>query len=587
MKRKDLIKIIKSLSAVNVDNLIEMLNLKKPSTIKKLKKLIASLVKTKKIMFDENNNLILLKEKTEPQIEQNKPKIRNVNKNKKTTLKATDDFYIITDKYKIRREFPENVLKEAEALKSKIDNSSRLDLREEMIFTIDGVDAKDLDDAVSIEKTKNGWKLGVHIADVSFYVPKNSKLDKEAKKRGNSYYFINKVVPMFPFTLSNELCSLNPNEDKLTMSIFVNLTKDGEIIDYKIFKSIIKSKYRLTYDYVQSYLDGEVEITDKKLKESLDEMNILFRILNKKRIENGSIDFDFKEQKIELDENDEPVKVWLKERKDSERIIEEFMLLANKCIAMFLSEKEISLYRVHENPEEQKLRSFMRMALKLGHKIQGNPIPGPFEIQKILKEVKDKPHKELINHILLRSMQQARYQTENFGHYGLGFEFYTHFTSPIRRYADLIVHRLVKHFLFENNTTIPYSHDELSKIANHISATERIAMEMEREFYKIKSLRFLKGMEGKSFNAMITGMIDLGIFAQIEKYGIEGMIRFADIEDDYYIFDEANYCAIGKRTRKKFTIGDKIKVEIVSVKIEKGFLNLKLVEKEKNRVTGT
>ncbi|MGC8770790.1 MAG: ribonuclease R [Brevinematia bacterium] len=585
MKRKDLIKIIKSFSSISFDKLIEVLNVKKPSNIKKMKKLVSSLVKNKEITIDDEKNLIVLKEKEII----HKDKKENVKKSKtppdKTKFTAKDDFYIITEKYKIRREFPESVLKEANELNFKVDEEKRLDLRKKMIFTIDGADAKDLDDAVSIDTKSTGFRLGVHIADVSFYVSKNSKLDKEAKKRGNSYYFINKVVPMFPFALSNHLCSLNPNEDKLTLSIFMDIDKNGEIKKYEIFPSIICSKYRLTYDYVESYLRGEVEIEDKNLKKSLDEMNVLFRILNKRRIENGSIDFDFKEQKIELDDNDEPVKVWLKERLDAERIIEEFMLAANKCVAKFLSEREISLYRVHEEPEEHKLRSFMRMALRLGHKIQGNPVPDAFAIQKILKEVKDKPHKELINHILLRSMQQARYQTENFGHYGLGFEFYTHFTSPIRRYADLIVHRLIRHFLFEKDKPLPYSKDELSKIATHISNTERIAMEMEREFYKIKSLRFMKGMEGKKFGAIISGIINLGIFAQIEKYGIEGMIRFADMEDDYYIFDEVNYCAIGKRTRKKFVIGDKIKVEVVSVRVEKGFLNLKIVEK--NRVTGT
>ncbi|MCX7820291.1 MAG: ribonuclease R [Brevinematales bacterium] len=584
MKRKDLIKIIKSFSSISFDKLIEVLNVKKPSNVKKMRKLVSSLIKNKEIVIDGEKNLIISKDK-DIEIKNEKPIKKERTQTDKTKLTAQDDFYIITEKYKIRREFSESVLKEAEALKFKKDEDKRLDLRKKMIFTIDGADAKDLDDAVSIEKKSDGWILGVHIADVSFYVQKNSKLDKEAKKRGNSYYFINKVVPMFPFALSNYLCSLNPNEDKLTLSIFINIDKNGEIKGYEILPSIICSKYRLTYDYVESYLKGEVEIKDKNLKKSLDEMNILFRLLNKRRIENGSIDFDFKEQKIELDDKDEPIKVWLKERLDAERIIEEFMLAANKCIAKFLSEKEISLYRVHEEPEEHKLRSFMRMALRLGHKIQGNPIPDAFAIQKILREVKDKPHKELINHILLRSMQQARYQTENFGHYGLGFEFYTHFTSPIRRYADLIVHRLIRYFLFDKSGPLPYSRDELSKIATHISNTERIAMEMEREFYKIKSLRFMKGMEGKKFSAIISGIINLGIFAQIEKYGIEGMIRFADMEDDYYIFDEANYCAIGKKTRKKFVVGDKIKVEVVSVRVEKGFLNLKIVEK--NRVTGT
>ncbi len=572
MKRKEILKLIKQNSPINIDEVFKLLNLKNEPEKKKATKILSSLLKTCEIFFDKESGLFFTDEK-----KKNK-------KQKKKTLKKrvfspVDDFYIITDKYKTRREFPESVLKESERLKFELELENRLDLRDKMIFTMDGKDAKDLDDAVSIEKNEKGWQVGVHIADVSHYVEKNTKLDKEAKKRGNSYYFINKVIPMFPFTLSNQLCSLNPNEYKLTLSILIQIDKNGNVKKYDIFPSIIRSKYRLTYDFVQSYFDNKVEIDDEKLKQSLNEMKTLYKILYEKRVKEGSIDFDFKEQKIELDEKDEPVRVWLKERIDSERIIEEFMLVANKCIATFLSEKGVSLYRVHEEPEENKLRNFLRFALKLGHKVEGAPIPTPFDIQKILREVKNKPHKELINHILLRSMQQARYHTENFGHYGLGFEFYTHFTSPIRRYADLVIHRLVKHFLFDKDKPLPYTKDELSKIANHISNTERIAMEMEREFYKIKSLRFLKGMEGKKFVGIISGIIEMGLFVQIEKYGIEGMVRFADMEDDYYLFDEANYCAIGKRTKKRFTIGDKVKVEILSVKIEKGFLNLKFVEK--------
>jgi len=575
MKRKEVLKFILENLPISFDELFEKLKNISGMSSRNLKRVIKSLLKSNKIYFDEQSKNFVLKEK----------KLRKSKKGAKKTksvLKGAEvDFFTIVEKYKIRKNFPESVLKEAESLPESIpleEIEKRLDLRKEMIFTIDGADAKDLDDAVSIKRLENGWELGVHIADVSYYVGINSKLDREAKKRGNSYYFINRVVPMFPFVLSNHLCSLNPDEDKLTFSVIMKLNKAGKITNYKILPTVINSKYRLTYDYVQEYLDGKIDIEDSKLKQSLDEMNILFRILYENRIKEGSIDFDFKEQKIELDDNDEPVKIWLKERMDSERIIEEFMLAANKCIAEFLSDKDVSLYRVHEEPDDSKLRNFMRIALKLGHKISGYPVPTPFDIQKILSEVKDKPHKELINLILLRSMQQARYHTDNLGHYGLGFEFYTHFTSPIRRYADLVVHRLVKHFLFTPDAPLPYTKDQLTKIAQHISDTERIAMEMEREFYKIKALRFLKGMEGKKMWGIISGITGLGIFVQLEKYGVDGLVRFSDIEDDYYIYDEKNFIAIGRQTKKKFSMGDRVKVRIQSVKIEKGFLDLELVK---------
>lgn len=578
MKRKDILKFIARNSPVSFDTLFEELNKIARISRNKLSRILDTLLKSRKISFNEEENTFSVKES----IKRRKKKgIRKETKKKDIIADATIDFYRITEKYRIRREFPLRVMKEAEALPRDIpaeEIKKRIDLREEMIFTIDGADAKDLDDAVSIKKVRGGWELGVHIADVSYYVPKNSNLDKEARKRGNSYYFINRVVPMFPFILSNQLCSLNPDEDKLTLSVLMNIDKSGEIKQYRILPSIIRSKYRLTYDFVQSYLDGKISIEDKALKNSLDEMNVLFRILYNKRIKEGSIDFNFKEQKLELDENDEPVKIWFKDRMDSERIIEEFMLAANRCIALFISKLDISLYRVHEEPENSKLMNFLRIALKLGHKIQGTPIPTPFDIQRILDEVKDKPYRELINHILLRSMQQARYLTDNLGHYGLGFEFYTHFTSPIRRYADLVVHQLVKHLLFSPNERLPYTKEELDKIAGHISKTERIAMEMEREFYKIKALRFLIGMEGKKMKGMVTGIVDFGMFVQLDKYGVEGLVRFSDMEEDYFVFDESNYLAIGKRTKKRFSIGDKVEVRIKRIDIMKGFLDLDLVK---------
>ncbi len=478
------------------------------------------------------------------------------------------------------KNFPFQSWPETEKIESSIfpeEYEKRLDLRKEMIVTIDGADAKDLDDAVSISSNKNGWSLGVHIADVSYYVPKDSKLDKEALKRANSFYFINSVIPMFPKILSNGICSLNPEEDRLTLSVFMQIDKSGVVNKYEIHESVIHSRYRLTYDWVQGYLDGKESTSDIGLIETLSEMDKLFRVLYRKRIEEGGIDFDFKEQKCILNDLDEPDKIWLKDRQDSERIIEEFMLIANQTVAKFLSEKGISLYRIHGEPSAEKLQDFVRIALKFGHKVYGVPIPDTKDLQRILLEAKDKPHKELVNQILLRSMQQAKYDTDNIGHYGLGFGFYTHFTSPIRRYADLIVHRLIKDTFLKKTSGTHYTEEQLGKIADHISSMERVAMEAERDFYKIKAIRFMEGREGKSYDGLITGVSPFGIFIQIKKYGVEGLVRFADMDDDYYIFDENNFSAYGKRNRKKYTIGDSVMIKVVRVNIARGFLDLAFV----------
>ncbi len=494
---------------------------------------------------------------------------------------ASEDFNAIIEKYKIRKDFPANALQEAELIPDSIDPAEinrRLDLRDKMVFTIDGADAKDLDDAVSIEKNSGGWQLGVHIADVSCYVSKDSGLDREARKRANSFYFITKVVPMFPEKLSNGICSLNPEVDRLTLSIIMDIDGSGAVSKYTLHESVIHTSYRLTYEKVQDYLDGKEAYPSPGLEKSLSMMSELFHVLYKKRIREGAIDLDFREQKCILDENSEPVKFWLKDRIDSERIIEEFMLIANQMTAKFLSGKGKSIYRIHGEPTAEKIQDFVRLALKLGHKIYGVPVPSPLELQKVLEDSKDKPHKELISQLLLRSMQQARYDTDNIGHFGLGFEYYTHFTSPIRRYADLIVHRLIKNSILINNkditTKVIYSEEELGKIADHISTMERVAMESERDFYKIKSIRFMESRVHKKFEGMITGVSSFGIFVQIRIFGVEGLIRYKDMDDDYYFYDEKNYCAVGKKSKKRYTLGDNVNIIVKKVNVERGFLDL-------------
>lgn len=594
MTRKEVLKSIQELGPIKPLALMEILNCETKTQKKQASRIIQDYIDHKVLRFDLVTGMIELNKpgKQEKKVKEDKPWKKKPEQQTKPPLKkekkgqapdALEDFGRIVEKYEIRKEFPSKVMAEAENINAIIppqEISRRLDLRNDMVITIDGADAKDLDDAVSIEKTRQGWLLGVHIADVSWYVPKDSFLDREANKRANSFYFVNKVIPMFPKILSNGICSLNPEEDRLTMSAFMEIDKNGNVLKYSLHESVIHSRHRLTYDSVQQHLDGKEVFTDKELIQSMALMNDLFRVLKSKRIADGAIDFDFREQKVVLNEDDEPEKLYLKDRQDSERLIEEFMLIANQCVAKYLSGFKAgrSLFRIHAEPDESKMQDFVRVALKCGYKIRGVPVPDPLELQKILEEAKDKPHKDMINQILLRSMQQAKYDTDNIGHYGLGFEFYTHFTSPIRRYADLIVHRLIRHILQGNTSKALYAEDNLNEIAVHISSMERVAMEAERDFYKIKAIRFMDGREGKDYPGIITGVSSFGIFVQIQKYGVEGLVRFMDMDDDYYVYDEQNYCAVGRRHKKTYTMGDAVKVKVMRVNIERGFLDLEFTE---------
>jgi len=596
MKRKDVLTFLESHREISLSSLYSEFDARDKSAQKRLRHILHDLEREARIQFADDR--IVVKDSLEKQSKQ-KPEKASPRKEKpaeetasrrrspiredgrRKNYDASEDFDYILEVHHIRREFPPRALAQAEALPEEIPTkeiASRLDLRDEMIFTIDGPDAKDLDDAVSLKRTETGWELGVHIADVSYYVPKHSPLDKEALKRANSFYFITRVVPMFPEKLSNGLCSLNPHVDRLTMSVIMEVNSRGEMTKYRIAPTVIHSRYRLTYPQVEEVLQGKTTMPDRRLQESLMEMNTLFRILHERRLAGGSIDFEFREQKCELNEWDEPVRFWLKERLDAERLIEEFMLLANQTVARFLSERtEYAMYRVHDEPEEEKLRSFLAMALRFGYKFRTHTMPPPQELQRLLTEVKGKPYQELLNQMLLRSMQQARYKNENLGHYGLGFEYYTHFTSPIRRYADLTVHRLVKTQL--GIARISYTDKELATIANHISKQERVAMDAEREFYKIKSIRYMQGKEGMVFDAIISGVTSFGLFVSVKDTGIEGMIRLADLPD-YFIYHEESHSVVGKRTKKVYQMGQNIRVRLVRVNIKKQHLDFEIVEEE-------
>lgn len=478
--------------------------------------------------------------------------------------------------------FSETVLNEAKNVSSKIDEkeiSKRIDFRNKIVFTIDPEDAKDFDDALSIEKNQVGnFIIGIHIADVSHYIQPDSNLDKEAYQRGNSVYLVGKAIPMLPEELSNGICSLNPNEDRLTYSVIVEMTPRGKILSHQISKTVINSKRRFTYEEVQQILENK----NGEFAEEILQLDKLAKILRRKRMTTGSFDFNTAEVKFKLDEKGYPIEAYIKVMKDSNMLIEEFMLLANKIVAEeILRNEKLSnkpfVYRIHDLPDQDKINEFARFVKSLGYQLNPTNIKKPTEFQKILEQAKGKPEETLINELAIRSMAKAIYSTKNIGHYGLGFKHYTHFTSPIRRYSDLIVHRLLFNYLQKKPKTL-YDYQELDEICEHISATERTAMEAERFSIKLKQVELLSNQLGYEFEAVISGIVHFGIFVKITSILAEGLIRLRDLDDDFYIYDEKKYAIIGKRTKKIYRLGDKVTVKLVKVNSDKMELDFTIVD---------
>ncbi|MBZ0180264.1 MAG: ribonuclease R [Melioribacteraceae bacterium] len=475
--------------------------------------------------------------------------------------------------------FPDEVILEAEKIKLNIPQSeldSRMDLRDEKIFTIDPEDAKDFDDAVSISKLDNGnFRVGIHIADVSHYVNKGNAIYTEAVERATSIYFVGKVIPMLPEHLSNKICSLVPNEDRLTFSVIAEVSPDGKLVDYKISKSVINSKRRFNYDEVQEILDsGKGDFFEK-----LTELNNLAKVLRKKRMDQGSINFITPEVKFELDENNIPVNVKIKKVKESHQLIEEYMLLANQIVAKFIntdtSEPEPFIYRVHDLPEQEKLVEFSIFVRSLGYSFDPESGKSSKQLSKFLDEIKDSPEESLINEIAIRSMAKAIYSTDNIGHYGLGFSHYSHFTSPIRRLPDLIIHQIL--FSKLKNKKRPYTYKELVKLSEHSSRQERAAVDAERLSVKIKQIEYLQNKIGDEFEAVISGITNFGLFVELKESLAEGLIKMRDLEDDYYVFDEKNYLLRGRRNGKKYRLGDSLNVKLIRVDKEKREIDFALL----------
>ncbi len=498
--------------------------------------------------------------------------------------KGTDILSIIRQ-FKLPEEFPIKVQEQAKTIGDSIreeDIIGRVDFRDLKTFTIDGADAKDFDDAISIEKLDSGnYKLGVHIADVAHYVKANSPMDKEAYLRGNSVYLIDRVIPMLPKELSNGLCSLNPNVDRLTLSVMMEIDNSGTVVDHQIHEAVIKSKQRLIYDDVSDLLENDDEVSREKLQNVYEELKLseeLMHILYEKRKRRGSIDFDFPETYIELDEQGRPVDIRKDERRVANRMIEEFMLVCNETVAEEYHWAEVPfLYRIHEYPSDEKMSEFAKFIHNFGYKLKGKEIH-PKELQLLTEEIKGKKEEIVISTLLLRSLKKAIYSEKSDIHFGLAAQFYTHFTAPIRRYSDLVIHRIIKQYIKGKLSIDKQAQldSTLPEIAEHVSMTERRAEEAEREVDDLKKAQYMSERIGEEYEGIISSLTNFGIFVQLDNT-IEGLVRFNYMDDDFYRFDEENYYVIGERTKKIYRLGDVVRIEVIGADVGKRNIDFDLI----------
>ncbi|MGX7031088.1 ribonuclease R [Vagococcus zengguangii] len=501
------------------------------------------------------------------------------------------DILTIAMQHGILTQFSSDTLAQAETIPEEVpeaDIEGRVDLRDELIITIDGADAKDLDDAVQVKKLSNGnYQLGVYIADVSHYVTEGSPLDIEAQERGTSVYLTDRVIPMLPTRLSNGICSLNPKVNRLTMSCRMEIDETGHVVDYEIFESVIKTTERMTYSDVNHLMDKDDEVLLEKYQHlfpMVDEMTELHYILEKMRHDRGAISFEDKESKIYLDNEGNPIEIVLRERGTAERMIESFMLAANETIARHFHEKMLPfIYRIHEHPKESKIQTFFEFISNFGVSVKGvKDDIEPRELQKVLEQANDLPEKPIISMMLLRSMQQAKYSENSLGHYGLAATYYTHFTSPIRRYPDLLVHRLIKEYVKEN----PVSEKRKAKweqaipdIALHSSQMERRAVEAERETDAMKKAQYMEQFVGETFPGVISSVTKFGVFVELPNT-VEGLIHINQLKDDYYQFVESHLALVGERTRKIYKIGQQVVVKVVKVDVDNREIDFEILSAE-------
>ncbi len=498
------------------------------------------------------------------------------------------DMLTIIKSFGLPEEFPAEVLRDADkacATMTPGEAERRLDLTRECVYTIDPEDARDHDDAVSVEKIAGGYRLGVHIADVSYFVKAGSALDREGFRRGNSVYLPGQVIPMLPEVLSNDVCSLKPNRKRLAYSIFIDFDNKGKMLSWRLAETLIKSRAKLSYDEVQAFFDSGV--TTPKIARVADNLIVarkLAGILSKRRFAQGSLDFDLPEAKIILNKSGEVLELGHRVRLESHRLIEEFMLAANRAVALEVFRRaQPFLYRVHDRPDLEKLEAFSSMMARLGYRFPVSPDIKPLPFARFLDQVKNSPEEEFINELMLRSMQKAVYQRRNIGHFGLAFTHYTHFTSPIRRYPDLLVHRLLRKL---KNERYPRAFAKkvasvIDDVGRHCSETERTTEAAERQAIKVKQVAYMARHVGDEFEGVISGVTAYGFYVRLDNLGVEGLVRVSSIDDDYYRFDEKQYRIIGRGSGRSFRLGNRIRVGVLRVDKVSNEIDLFIARKQK------
>lgn len=494
------------------------------------------------------------------------------------------DITSIIKSYELREYFPNRVKDELEEINYEIDSEEiarRVDYRDLLTITIDGVDSKDLDDAISVVKNDDKYTLYVHIADVAHYVRERTYLDKEAYLRGNSYYLLDRVLPMLPKELSNGICSLNPNEDRLTLSVRMDIDKNGKVLSHKISEAIINSDHRLNYPQVSDFLEGKKKAEElglEGLEDTLKNMEELMHILNEKRNKRGNIDFDIVETKVILDEKGKVVDIRPDERRVANQIIEEFMIAANETVAKDYYMKDIPfVYRVHEKPKREKMFYLSEFLKRFELYINPDNVTSA-DLANVLNELKGKKESELISNIVLRTMQKARYTYEELGHFGLASKYYSHFTSPIRRYSDLIIHRIIKDFMNGRlkESKIVYYEKNLDQITKHISETELVQEKAERDIAQMKCAEYMQDKIGNVYVGKVSSLTSFGVYVMLENT-IEGLCHFSNMDDDFYYFDETEYKVIGKDSLNEYKIGMKVRVAVLDASKETRTIDFKIL----------
>lgn len=496
----------------------------------------------------------------------------------------TAEMHAILAEYGLPYVYPASVEKAADRIPAEIpaeEIARREDFRDVTTFTIDPKDAKDFDDALSIRQLKNGlWEVGVHIADVTHYVPEGGIIDKEAEKRATSVYLVDRTIPMLPERLCNFICSLRPDEEKLAYSVIFNLNENAEVVDSRVVHTVIKSNRRFTYEEAQQV----IETGQGDYKEEILQLNKLAKLLREKRFVAGAINFDRYEVKFEIDEKGKPVSVYFKISKDANKLIEEFMLLANRTVAERIGivpkgkKPKVFPYRIHDLPDPDKLDNLAQFIARFGYKLRttGSKADVSKSINHLLDDIQGKKEENLIETVSIRAMQKARYSTHNIGHYGLAFEYYTHFTSPIRRYPDMIVHRLLTKYLDQHGRTV--SEKKYEALCDHCSEMEQVAANAERSSIKYKQVEFMTERLGQVYDGVISGVTEWGLYVELNENKCEGMVPIRDLDDDYYEFDEKNYCLRGRRTNRTYSLGDAITIRVARANLEKKQLDFALVD---------